>query len=277
MALSARVADAAARRSYAAARRQRRRQVDASPLRARHHGLRRTDPRRRTRSADATDARSARLSATCRRAAGCTPTSRSPKRCGCMPAIRRAPRERCDALLEEAGLTVTRPPRLASCPAASGSDSALRSRSSPIRRSSCSTNQAPASTPASREWLAERLRAAAADGRVVLVSTHAGQELLDAGASPHRPRRRQVIASNRPDRERDARFDGRAADRAAGARMRAGSATPLIKKELTDAIANRWLIGYAAVLGALGLAATSAGIESASGWRSRRSAARRRR
>ena len=34
---------------------------------------------------------------------------------------------------------------------------------------------------ASRQWLADRLCRAAAEGRTVLVSTHAGQELLDAG------------------------------------------------------------------------------------------------
>src|SRR5688572_9185943 len=34
---------------------------------------------------------------------------------------------------------------------------------------------------ASRRWLAARLRAAAAEGRTVIVSTHGGQELLDAG------------------------------------------------------------------------------------------------
>ena len=38
-----------------------------------------------------------------------------------------------------------------------------------------------------------------------------------------------------------------------------------MRKELTDAFANRWLIGYAAVLGLLGLAAARAGIDSASG------------
>jgi Cu-processing system permease protein len=54
-------------------------------------------------------------------------------------------------------------------------------------------------------------------------------------------------------------------DRPAPGVNRIGSVTPLIRKELTDAIANRWLIGYAAVLGLLGLAAASAGIESASG------------
>ena len=34
---------------------------------------------------------------------------------------------------------------------------------------------------ASRSWLADRLRDFAAEGRTVLVSTHAGQELLDTG------------------------------------------------------------------------------------------------
>ena len=39
----------------------------------------------------------------------------------------------------------------------------------------------------------------------------------------------------------------------------------MVRKELTDAIGNRWLIGYAAVLGALGLAATATGLDSTSG------------
>ena len=39
----------------------------------------------------------------------------------------------------------------------------------------------------------------------------------------------------------------------------------MIRKELRDAIGNRWLIGYAAVLGALGLAATATGLDSTSG------------
>jgi Cu-processing system permease protein len=39
----------------------------------------------------------------------------------------------------------------------------------------------------------------------------------------------------------------------------------VIAKELRDAIGNRWLIGYAAVLGTLGLAATATGLDSTSG------------
>ena len=55
-----RVADASARRGHAAARRQRRGQVDAAPLPAGHHRLRRTDSRRRSRSAARRSAPSAR-------------------------------------------------------------------------------------------------------------------------------------------------------------------------------------------------------------------------
>ena len=50
-----------------------------------------------------------------------------------------------------------------------------------------------------------------------------------------------------------------------GRRARADRALPVIRKELRDAVGNRWLIGYAAVLGALGLAATATGLDSTSG------------
>jgi ABC-type transport system involved in multi-copper enzyme maturation permease subunit len=40
---------------------------------------------------------------------------------------------------------------------------------------------------------------------------------------------------------------------------------PIVRKELRDAIGNRWLIGYAALLGVLGLAATASGLDGAAG------------
>ena len=116
---------------------------------------------------------------------------------------------------------------------------------------------------ASRRWLASRLRAVADDGRIVLVSTHAGQELLDIGdcavtleegritnVTPRaaRPRRSQTPAWLPPS----------------GGSL-AGSAKPIIKKELRDAFTNRWLIAYSVLLAALGLAATATGLDSTSG------------
>jgi Cu-processing system permease protein len=47
--------------------------------------------------------------------------------------------------------------------------------------------------------------------------------------------------------------------------LHAGSVAPLIRKELSDALGNRWLISYAVALAVLGFAAASSGIQSSSG------------
>ena len=113
---------------------------------------------------------------------------------------------------------------------------------------------------ASREWLAGRLRVAASEGRVVIVSTHSGQELL----SEHH--RRVVIEEGRV-----AHADPAASSRWEDVHARpfrrgvTGRAAPLIRKEIRDAIGNRWLAGYALVLGALGFAAAVTGLGSSSG------------
>ena len=109
---------------------------------------------------------------------------------------------------------------------------------------------------ASRLWLAQQLSLVAAEGRTVLVSTHAGQDL---GAG-----HRRIVLE-----------DGRVVDcgaagvaglqRAGAAQPASGSLRPLVKKELMDAITSRWLIAYAVLLGALGFAATRAGVDNASG------------
>ncbi len=112
---------------------------------------------------------------------------------------------------------------------------------------------------ASRDWLAARLDKAAAEGRAVIVSTHSGQELLSAGhrrivledgrvvhADP--PGGVPEVVHSRPFRPGES-----------------GRARPLMAKELRDAIGNRWLAGYAIVLGALGFAAAATGINSSSG------------
>jgi Cu-processing system permease protein len=44
-----------------------------------------------------------------------------------------------------------------------------------------------------------------------------------------------------------------------------GTVAPVIRKEWSDAITNRWLIGYSAALAVLGLAATATGLGSTSG------------
>ena len=120
-----------------------------------------------------------------------------------------------------------------------------------------------ASTPPAAQWLAERLRAFAAAGPR-RPGVHArGQELLSAG---HRRIVLEDGASSRrsPGRGRDARSTDVRPTCAGGARARR-IRRPVVRKELRDAIGNRWLIGYAAVLGALGLAATATGLDSTSG------------
>ena len=134
---------------------------------------------------------------------------------------------------------------------------------------------------AGRTWLVRRLRAVADQGRTVLVSTHAGHELLEAG-----DRRviledgRVVNAETRPARRGfsegggsafGARASGLAAPHpkamagASSVPLRRGSTVPIIKTELRDALTNRWLIAYAVLLAALGVAATATGLDSSSG------------
>jgi len=113
---------------------------------------------------------------------------------------------------------------------------------------------------ASRDWLAGKLRAAAAEGRVVIVSTHSGQELLAAG------HRRIVLEEGRVKHADPCA--GSVPEAAQQPPFRAGMpgrALPLMAKEIRDAVGNRWLGGYAIVLGLLGLAAAATGIESSSG------------
>jgi ABC-type multidrug transport system ATPase subunit/ABC-type transport system involved in multi-copper enzyme maturation permease subunit len=111
---------------------------------------------------------------------------------------------------------------------------------------------------ASRTWLADRLRSAAEQGRAVLVSTHAGQELLDVG-------HRRVVLEEGAIVSCAAGSATSPHAIAASAQPRRGSCTPIVKKALRDAIGHRWLIGYAALLAVLGLAATTTGLDSTSG------------
>ena len=112
---------------------------------------------------------------------------------------------------------------------------------------------------ASRDWLAGTLRGLAADGRTVLVSTHAGQELLAAGD------RRIVLEDGRVVSDTRAWSPPPQETRTASAQVRTGSVKPLIVKELSDALGNRWLISYAVALGVLGFVAAMTGIQSSSG------------
>jgi len=95
---------------------------------------------------------------------------------------------------------------------------------------------------ASRVWLADSLRAAAAEERVVLVSTHAGQELLAVGD------RRIVLEDGRVIEDvslQPSAPHGTGTRGVVAAPPQRATVGPLIKKEIRDAIGNRWLIGYA--------------------------------
>ena len=123
---------------------------------------------------------------------------------------------------------------------------------------------------ASRRWLAERLRAAAAEGRTVIVSTHGGQELLAAGDRTITLEAGQVIETlpvaglveaSQPDTTATA-----ASSKAGrGWRARTDRILPIAEKEVRDGLTNRWLIAYSVLLGGLGLAATATGLDSTSG------------
>lgn len=121
---------------------------------------------------------------------------------------------------------------------------------------------------ASRRWLAERLRAAAAEGRTVIVSTHGGQELLAAGDCTITLEAGRVVDAP-PVVDRGAADRRESIDVTAmasgGWRARIARMTPIAAKEVRDGLSNRWLIAYAILLGGLGLAATATGIDSASG------------
>lgn len=125
---------------------------------------------------------------------------------------------------------------------------------------------------ASRKWLVERLRMAAGEGRTVIVSTHAGQELLDAGHRAISLEAGLVMAASPVVGCAGACNEGStsiisAAPAAStrGWRQRIARVLPIAEKEVRDGLSNRWLITYSLLLGGLGLAATATGLDSASG------------
>jgi len=119
---------------------------------------------------------------------------------------------------------------------------------------------------ASRQWLVARLREAASEGRTVIVSTHAGQELLEIGDQHVMLEDGRLISvTGAGGSGLDAGSSGLGVGGSGLEAGRSGSARPLVVKELRDALSNRWLIGYAVLLGTLGLAATATGLDSTSG------------
>ena len=113
---------------------------------------------------------------------------------------------------------------------------------------------------ASREWVAGRLRALADAGRTVLVSTHAGQELLGAGGRRILLEAGRVVAADTVEATPAGRVKPSTA-----VTSRRGSAAPIARKEMRDAIRNRWVMAYAVLLGLLGLTAAATGFENSAG------------
>lgn len=175
--------------------------------------------------------------------------------------IRNVPGDRADTLIEEAGLAEHR------CASVGDLSGGMRQRLgfalALLTDPQILVLDEPSASldTASRAWLAGRLRAMAQDGRTVLVSTHAGQELLEIGD------RRIVLEDGRCTERTTAACPTPVERKSDGecTRRGIGSARPLFVKEIRDAIGSRWLIGYAAILGALGFAAAITGIDSSSG------------
>jgi Cu-processing system permease protein len=171
--------------------------------------------------------------------------------------IRRTPRARLEVLLDEAGLSAHAQALVGEL--SGGMRQRLGFALALLTDPAILVLDEPSASldTESRTWLAARLRAFAAAGRVVLVSTHAGQELLSGGHRRVVLEDGRIIACDAPL--------GRAHDVEVAPEGRPGSPAPLLRKELRDAVSSRWLMGYAALLGVLGFAATATGLDGASG------------
>jgi Cu-processing system permease protein len=185
--------------------------------------------------------------------------------------IRRASREHGRTLLEEAGLAAHQATKVGEL--SGGMRQRLGFALALLTDPQVLVLDEPSASldTASRQWLAKRLRAVADQGRIVLVSTHAGQELLDAGDRSVTLEDGHVIESRPAHRsaEREGGDSGLGV-RGSGCPLPQvgaphGRITPVILKELRDAFTSRWLIAYAVLLAALGLAATATGLDSSSG------------
>ena len=176
-------------------------------------------------------------------------------------AIRRAPQARIATLLDEAGLSGERETRVGDL--SGGMRQRLGFAVALIADPPILLLDEPTASldKGSREWIAARLRALAAEGRTILVSTHAGQELFDRecrlftiedGRLSEAPSTCGSTVANA----------ARATERGA---VTVGDVRPIVRKELRDALHNRWLAGFAVLLGVLGLASTASGYDSVSG------------
>ena len=182
--------------------------------------------------------------------------------------VRRVPRSRTPALIADAGLDAHAESRVGDL--SGGMRQRLGFAVALLSDPSILVLDEPTASldAASREWLSSRLRHFANLGRTVIVSTHAGQELLASGDRRIHLEDGKLISDDRlgagahgvrshaSDSERPA---------AVAARAAAGCVRPIAFKELRDALRNRWLIGYATMLAVLGLAAAATGIDSSAG------------
>ena len=173
--------------------------------------------------------------------------------------IRRVPRERCARLLTDAGLESHTHVNVGDL--SGGLRQRLGFALALLADPRILILDEPTSSldAASRDWLAATLRALAADGRTVLVSTHAGQELLGAGDRCIVLEDGRVASDTRTSPL--CSFSTAAHPESA----KPGTVRPLVGKELRDALGNRWLITYALALAVLGCAAAMTGIQSSSG------------
>jgi Cu-processing system permease protein len=116
---------------------------------------------------------------------------------------------------------------------------------------------------AGRQWIAQRLHALAASGRTVLVSTHAGHQLIEGGARVMTIEEGRLIFADSTSRVHP---DTVPVPRLAGLETaKPGNPAPIALKEIRDALKNRWLLAFAALLGVLGLAATASGYDGVAG------------
>jgi ABC-type multidrug transport system ATPase subunit/ABC-type transport system involved in multi-copper enzyme maturation permease subunit len=178
-------------------------------------------------------------------------------------AIRRADRERIGPLLAEAGLASEAGTRVGDL--SGGMRQRLGFAVALVADPPVLLLDEPSASldAASRQWIAGRLRALADEGRTILVSTHAGQELFQTDGrflTIEDGRLTSDQGSRSPARERAGESAG---VKVAGAKP--GDVRPIIRKELRDALQNRWLAAFAILLGALGLAAAASGYDSVSG------------
>lgn len=115
----------------------------------------------------------------------------------------------------------------------------------------------------SRQWLAARLRTLADQGKTVLVSTHACQELFDVADDRITMADGRIASIQQAEPVRGEAVA--ACPTSSGAASGGGAMRAILGKELKDALRNRWLTGCAAIVAVLGLAATAAGSAGTAG------------